>query len=174
MIASVKQDFDYDNHEDYRVVILHTHPRYDVRTPDNRFIKHLKYLDFIKECEDEEFKKYQYLVRKRVIFIPAPERYQSNYELIGYLMNSIDRAALAIAKSRPKALIKVLVHEHALCVGSKCLWKHIINICNRGQMWTRPYRIHIIKTDTIFLNGCQDIIGDVKFYKSSNPNTKIE
>ena len=114
------------------------------------------------------------MVRKRIIFIPAPENYRPKYELTGYLMGTIDRAALAIIKRRPMASIKVLVHEHALCIGSKCLWEQIISICNGGQMWRRPYRIHIVKTDTIFLNGCHEIKDDEKFYKSSNPSTTIE
>ena len=51
MIASLKENFDYRDKEDYRVVILHTKPRYDAKAPDNGFTKHMKYVNFMKECE---------------------------------------------------------------------------------------------------------------------------
>ena len=174
MIASLKEDFNYNNKTDYRVEILHTRPRYDAKAPDNAFIKHMKYLNFIKECEYNDFGKQQFIVRQRIIFVPFPEKYNSNYELIDILMDRIHKAAKTIVKKRSGPFIKILIHEHGFCINKKCLWKQFVDIANCQNVKKRPFSLHIIRTDTVFLNGCQDVADDFEFYKSPNPNFEIE
>ena len=174
MIASLNENFDYRDKEDYRVVILHTKPRYDIRAPDNGFIKHMKYVNFMKECEYNNFDQQQFIARQRIIFTPTPEKYCNNYELIDISIDRIHKAALTIKKKRSESNIRILIHEHSLCINKKCLWRQFVDVANSLNVRKRPYSFHIIRSDTVFLNGCHDVVDDFEFYKTPNPNIEIE
>ena len=174
MIASLKQNFNYDNISDYRVVLLYTHPRYDVRAPDTGFIKHLKYMEFIEECEMGEFYKEEFVVKGRIIFIPVPAENEYTHDLINVLLKRIHKAALAIICKRLDSEIKILIHEHAICIGQRCIWRKFVNRVGAMKKWKYPYEFHIIRTQTMFLNGCTDAIDDIDSYVASNPHFEIE
>ena len=174
MIASLRQNFNYDDTNDYRIVALYTNPRYDVRAPDNGFIKHLNYMDFIEECEMNDFYKEEFVVKGRTIFIPAPTEDKYTHDLINVLLKRIHKAALAIINKRLDPEIKILIHEHALCIGQRCIWQKFVRKVGTMKKWIYPYEFHIVRTKTMFLNGCIDVIDDIEFYGASNPYFEVE
>ena len=174
MIASLRQSFNYDDTNDYRLVVLYTNPRCDVRAPFNGFIKHLNYMDFMEECEINDFCKEEFVVKGRTIFIPVPCEYHKNYELVNIFLKRIQKAAIAIINKRLDPEIKILIHEHALCIGQKCIWQIFVKKVGTMGKWTYPYDFHIVRAKTMFLNGCKEVIGDIEFYGASNPYFEVE
>ena len=169
-----KQNFDYDDTKDYRLVVLYTNPRYDVRAPDNGFIRHLNYMDLIVECEINHFCKEEFVVKGRIIFIPVPAENEYTHDLINVLLIRIHKAALAIICKRLESEIKILIHEHAICIRQRCRWRKFVNRVGKMKKWKYPYGFHIIRTQTMFLNGCTDAIDDIDSYVASNPHFEVE
>ena len=72
--------------------------------------------------------KQQFIVRQRIIFIPVPEKYYNNYELIDILMDRIHKAALTIARMRSNPTIKILVHEHAFFIKKNACGSNLLKL----------------------------------------------
>ena len=113
-------------------------------------------------------------MKGRTIFIPAPTEDEYTHDLINVLLKRIHKAALAIINKRLDPEIKILIHEHALCIGQRCIWQKFVKRAGAMKKWTYPYEFHIVRTKTMFLNGCIDVIGDIEFYGTPNPYFEIE
>ena len=123
MILSLKRKFNYDKRcKGYKLVILHTDPRYDVKAPDNNFIKNEDYLKFMEKCQNEDFKSCEFIIIKGIIYLPVPKEYTNTWELVDILIKRLYKAILHILKENSicddpllaYVSIEIFIHEHSV------------------------------------------------------------
>ena len=185
MILSLKKKYNYNGRtRGYKVVIVHIDPRYDIKAPDNNFIKNQDYLEVIKLCEQNDFKSHGFKVIKSTIYVmvPSKDRYYNDWELADIFIERIHKAALEILnkngisifdKLSPES-IDIFIHEHTVCIGAKCLWRQFVDLLDSKQLLEYSYRIQIVQSPTIFINGCEEAEDEIEFYKSSNTDFYID
>ena len=166
IIRAVYLRFDYEKLDGYKIVLLDTHPRYDVRAPDNMFIKDFDYLRLISEFEHHNAARFHYYFKRGRIFLPIPIYFENNWNLADKIVDSLHRAAIRRLKDVMGTQITLYIHEHSVCARSnKCLWRQFVDLINSPERRRFNYRIHILKSDTIFMNGCEEITNDREYYK---------
>ena len=167
IVRAVHLRYDYERIDGYKIVLLDTHPRYDVRAPDNNFIKDFDYLKLLDEFERHSVARFQYYFKRGRIFLPIPIYFENNWNLADKIVDSLHRAAIRRLKDGGGTQIEIFIHEHSVCVRSnKCLWRQFVDLINAPERRRFNYRIHILKSDTIFLNDCEKITNDREFYTS--------
>ena len=165
IIRAIHKCFDYEKMEGYRIVLLDTHPRYDIRAPDNLFIQDLDYLKLIEEFERHRAAKFRYYFKRGRIFLPIPIYFENNWNLADKIVDSLHQAALRRLRDVAGTRIDIYIHEHSVCVRSaKCLWRQFVDLINTADRKRFNYRVHIVKTNTIFLNSCKKIENDREYY----------
>jgi hypothetical protein len=171
IIKAIYKKPDYAKLDGYKVVLLDVHPRYDIRAPCNKFVEDLDYLKLLEEFDRHSAAKFKYYFKKGRIFLPIPIVIENNWNLADILVSNLHKAAVRRLEDVMGTRIDLFIHEHSVCARSKkCLWRQFIDLLNAPEIQKFNYRVHIVKSDTIFLNDCQDITNDREFYsRSKNP-----
>ena len=165
IVKTIYKEFDYEQTDGYKIVLLDVHPRYDIRAPDNYFIKDLDYLKLIREFERHQVSNFNFYFKKGRIFLPIPMEIENNWNLADRIVHNLHQAATRRLEDSPKSRLNLYIHEHSVCVRSnKCLWRQFIDLINTQGRENLNYRIHIVKSETIFLNGCKEVSDDIEFY----------
>ena len=165
IVKTIYKKFDYERTDGYKIVLLDVHPRYDIRAPDNYFIKDLNYLKLIREFERHQVSNFNFYFKKGRIFLPIPVEIENNWNLADRIVRNLHQAATRRLEDSPKSRLNLYIHEHSVCVRSnKCLWRQFIDLINTQGRENLNYRIHIVKSETIFLNGCKEVSDDIDFY----------
>ena len=168
IVKTIHRKFDYEQTDGYKIVILDVHPRYDIRAPDNNFIKDFDYLNLIKEFERHQVSNFNFYFKKGRIFLPIPIEIENSWNLADKLVDNLHKAATRRLKDSPNIRLNLYIHEHSVCVRSnKCLWRQFIDLINTQGREKFNYRIHIVKSETIILNGCRDVSNDRDLYTRS-------
>ena len=185
MILSLKKKYNYNGRtKGYKVVVVHVDPRYDIRAPDNNFIKNRDYLEIVELCEKNNFKSLGFKVVKSTIYVmvPSKDSYHNNWQLADIFIRNIHEAALEILIKNGLSVfdkgsemsIDIFMHEHAVCIEQKCLWRQFVDLLDSKHLLNSNYRIQIVQSPTIFVNGCEEFDDEIEFYKSSNKDFYID
>ena len=167
MIKTIRREYNYATNEGYRVVLLDSDPRYDVRAPDNRFIQDPDYLELIRYCESIRARDRDYFIYNGIIFILIPKDSVNNWHLADRVAARLHSAAREILNTYLGTEIDIFVHEHTICGGvPNCFWRQFVDIIQDPSRRTFNYNLHIVQSDTIFLNDCIDITHCKKYYKA--------
>ena len=149
-------------------MLLDVQPRYDIRAPCNKFVEDLDYLKLLEEFERHNAAKFKYYFKKGRIFLPIPIVIENNWNLADILVSNLHKAAVRRLEDVMGTRIDLFIHEHSVCARSKkCLWRQFIDLLNAPEIQKFNYRVHIVKSETIFLNDCQEITNDREYYSRS-------
>ena len=98
-----------------------------------------------------------------------PIEIENKRSLATTLVENLHKAATRRLDDSSNIKINLYIHEHSVCIRSnKCIWKQFIDLLNTQGREKFNYRIHIVKSDTIFLNGCKEVSNDKNFYSRQN------
>ena len=182
MITMLKKNVDYrklsyvdDNRAVYKIVIVDTKAWYDIKVPNSNFISMFDFHELLGVFRNSKLSEKEFIIKSDYIFIPTQKALCMNPRDVKGIINCIHYAALDILGRFKLGNLDLMMHEHALCIRNRCVWKEFITeINNDYPRLNYRYRITLIKTTLAFQPECKEIMHEYAFYRTKNPFFTIE